>query len=448
MASILIIVFLTAFFLYLYWLQTKERYLALCLSFLPLIGFINRSAMYYFDDYSEKISLLNILLLAPVFIMLFKNFTIAMRSKIYIGFIILLLVLLCSFINPMIVNFKAKLFDLSTYGIAFGIMLFSLRPQFRIDYFFIQFIQYFLSISIFISLYGILQYFLGPNSIDSNWMYYVRKEFTILGHPKPLLIKPFSVTASPGHFAITCCIAIILASNYLKYLPHNFFQRIITTCVIFFSFIGLLVSGVRSILAFTVFFLIANEISKLFVNNFNTWRYLKYFIALSFGVILFFKLGPDLNFSSINKRLESFNKVLSGDDVSLNARIHTANLVINEIQKNPLGYGFGKSGKFSGNEFEIIDSGYLDWALESGIIGLILLVLSFIYAFINLKTNFHPKSALEACLKNSSLWFCGLVAYSLFFGNSLQVSITWIALAIIGMALTKYRYSTKKPLLS
>lgn len=431
--GVLILLVLVSFVWWSYYHYDVEAYLVISFSILSVIGLVGHFSLYYFHDNSSSITFTNILFFLPLFYLMLKRIKQIKLKLSYIMLGIFYIFVILQFFNFYNFNILAKIYDLATYSVLFIFVLLPYFYQFDYEKYIRKIYSIFFPVFVFIAFYGISQYILGPNSMDAYWM--ETSDFAILGQPYPFLIKPFATTASPGHYAAVSFFAFLMSIVLITNHKKNDFRmsKFFLIFILFLSLLSTVITGVRSVLVLEIL---------IFVGYFLVYKkgVLKFtnLIAMGLFTIIVIYMMSELDFSNLYARLETFNNVNSGDDVSLNARVETALTVIKKIFEDPFGYGLGSSGKFSTGEFTNIDNGYLELIYELGFLATIFFILYIIIAFIRAFLK-KPKSSFLIINRELALLSSFFIIAIMFIGNFLQIFIAWYIMLFISLNQVKRR---------
>ncbi|MDQ9129363.1 hypothetical protein RDT67_23370 [Serratia fonticola] len=423
--SMLLMGLITGFSFYLFIRNDLEAYLVFSLIVTTLAGFINRLMMYFFGDMTGLVQYLNILLFIPLLFSAIGFYKQALKNKytlaVFCFFIVVIIYGLIGLFNSVL----GTVYDIATYWLFISIILFCSFGKVNINEFSRLLYKSILPLSLIISIYGLTQYFLGPNAIDSFWM--TSSEFSIIGIAAPLMVKTFSLTASPGHLAAFCLVSEIFLLSMLSAKFTAVKNKMLVFITLSLLLAVLVVSGVRSVLVMYV------VVALLFIFS---RKGLKYGIVilplLTIGLMIAMGYAGVGYLDNILSRLDSFQGVFSGEDVSLNSRISTLRLVSGAILSNPMGYGLGMSGRYGVSEFTNIDNGYVELLYELGLPGL-LSVIAFLILFLIKGFNSNSGYLYEKACFYSALSLLGI----LFLGNILQLNIALYFCVFFGLFLNE-----------
>lgn len=419
--SILLMGLITGFSFYLFIQNKFEAYLVFSLIIITLAGFINRLMMYFFGDMSGLVQYLNILLFIPLLFSSISFYRQALKNKytlaVFSFFVVVIIYGLIGLFNSVF----GAIYDIAIYWLFSSVVLFCSFGRIDINSFSQLLYKYILPLSLLISLYGLAQYFFGPNAIDSFWM--TSSEFAIIGIAAPLMVKTFSLTASPGHLAAFCLVSEIFLLSMLSAKFNAVKSKMIVLITLSLLLAVLIVSGVRSVLVMYIL------VALLFIFSRKGLKYGVVILpVLTVGFMIVMGYAGAGYLDNILTRLDSFQGVFSGEDVSLNSRISTLRLVSGAILSNPMGYGLGMSGRYGVSEFTNIDNGYVELLYELGLPGL-LSVLTFLFLFLIKGFNSNAGFLYEKACFYSALSLLGI----LFLGNMLQLNISLFFCVFFGL---------------
>lgn len=406
---------------YLFIRKKLEAYLVFSLVVMTLAGFINRLMMYFFGDMSGIVQYLNILVFIPLIIFTIGFYKQALKNKYTLAVFVFFLIVIIYGLVGLFNSVFGAIYDVAIYWLFVSVIFFCSFTKLDINYFSNLLYKSILPLSWLISIYGLAQYFLGPNAIDAFWM--SSSEFGIIGIAAPLMVKTFSLTASPGHLAAFCLISEIFLLSLLsaKFIAIKSKMTVFITLALLLAV--LIVTGVRSVLVMYI------AVALLFIFSKKGLKYgLVIIPVLTVALMVAMGYAGAGYLDNILSRLDSFQGVFSGDDVSLNSRLSTLRSVSGAIISNPMGYGLGMSGRYGISEFTNIDNGYVELLYELGLPGLFsviaFLTLFLIKGFVSDSGYLYEK----ACFY-SALSLLGI----LFLGNILQLNIALFFCAFFGL---------------
>jgi len=422
MPSIVCVFVILSVAYYFVWAKKLELYLVFSLSVLVFLGFLSRILAFYFGDSSQLVQYLNVLLFLPVLVYGVLGLPRCLQNTKLVLIAPILVVLTVYGILGINNSVKAALFDFLSYAMFFLIPVFVVVYNLKVELLLSYTIRSVTIIMVLAIIYGLPQFFLGPNAMDSHWM--VTSEFSIIGLPLPFLVKTFSFFASPGHLASFCLVYMIMVAAWLnKFEVRPRSALVKALIIVVLGLVLLVVTGVRSVLVlYVVFMLRVMFSSRVFA-----------IVTVAGMLVVVQALAPSIGDSDLSRivdRLSSFNEVLSGNDNSANTRLETLQKVYPEIEAWPIGHGLGSSGRYSIGDFTNIDNGYIDIMYELGVIFLPFIVL---YLLVNVGFSFRYKNKRNTMLSDLSVMSGISLLALMLVGGILQLNIALYFSLFIGM---------------
>ena len=348
-----------------------------------------------------------------------------LRNPITYAFIIYLLFLAVEFFNPNMnvalgyVSFVRRIFSLLA-GYVIVLYIFRNKAFLR------NFIKVWIGLAFLAALYGCSQQWFGYMPMEAKWI--ARQE--VLNGRNPFLhegvLRHFSFFSDPTVFGMFMAISGVFCLIMLTG-PFKISTKAIIAFISIFIFLGLGYSGTRTayVMVPASLFLFA-----LMTITRRSTLILATVSALAFVFVLF---GPIYSNQTINRIRTAFE---GNQDASLNLRTMKRAMVQPHMFESPfLGGGVESSGvigtNYDPNHYlakYVIDSGYVKTAIETGILGLIIIMgCYFTVMYVGIR-QFYRSQSLEF-----RIYIAGMVAvvYSLIIFTYVQKSINQFPAGLI-----------------
>ena len=359
-------------------------YLAIFVAF--GFSFVSKSMFYFFRMRELQLGTVVDVLLYVSVIALFLNRS---GNKYQLGkfsfnllnvaLLVQLLYLIIQAFNPNLLSIKGYLFGFRREMSLLCVYIFAYYASKDRD-FIKRLLWLWISLATVAAIYGLWQQFIGFNRVDRffvmyKWVMEGRMPFYHAG-----FMRMFSLFSDPttfGMFLAPAAIFSFVYSNLVKSRKLKVF--LIVSAVLMIG--GVVVSGTR-----TAYVMVVASIALYLMMTMNNKRTIIISSLLLFG-FMYLLYGPIGNNHYVERVRSGF---VGSDDESLALRDYKRNATQSYMYSQPLGGGINTTGhfgaKYSPDHYltnYIIDSGYLKLGLETGWIGLLLL-LFFYYSFLKI----------------------------------------------------------------
>ena len=348
------------------------------------------------------IDILLLLLFFMYFIKEFKNITWKpLANPVFIAVSIWMMINVFEIANPEARSFEAWFYAMRGVALyfCFTLLIGYLCLNYKTD--FNWFITFWFLFSIFGTLWGMKQLYIGLDSGEKTWLAVPGNLSTHMLFGR---LRVFSFYSDGGQFgasqAHTSVVAAILAI-FEKSRKRKIFY-IITFLLCFY---GMIISGTRGAFAIPI---VGFFTYLVLIRNFKIIIVGVSILAIAFYILKFTFIGQSI------PQVGRLRSSLNPNDASLQVRISNQKKLASYLNVHYLGGGVGSGGywgqRFSPNTFLAnlaLDSWYVRIAAEYGYVGLVLYILMLL--FITLYAYKKINSEVDLIKKNHLIaLFCGL----------------------------------------